>query len=295
LRVLRAVEHEQRPATPDEQQVLGRWSSWGAVAQATFARPEYAWARDELAELLSTTEYAAAQRATVNAHYTDAALVQQIWHAVDQLGFTGGQVLEPGCGSGHFIAFAPDGAHVTGVEMEPASAAIARLLHPHAQILVESFADTRAPEATFDLTIGNVPFGDLALLSRSGARFRCCHRPVSPDRSPNPPCRLLGNGLSTVPAVRRGSWLAKGLGSVTPVGVAGDRHALDPEVLDPVRRDPPPPVRAAQVTAKLTPVPAVACPQHVSQPPPGEGVQLAERPLCHGEFAPLQQRHFRVE
>ena len=27
-------------------------------------------------------------------------------------------------------------------------------------------------------------------LSRSGARFRCCHRPVSPDRSPNPPCEL---------------------------------------------------------------------------------------------------------
>jgi hypothetical protein len=32
------------------------------------------------------------------------------------------------------------------------------------------------------------------LESRPGARFRCCHRSVSPDRSPNPPCRLLGNG-----------------------------------------------------------------------------------------------------
>ena len=29
-------------------------------------------------------------------------------------------------------------------------------------------------------------------LSRPGARFRCCHRPVSPDRSPNPPCRRVG-------------------------------------------------------------------------------------------------------
>ncbi len=163
LRALRQLEAEQRPATPDEQQVLGRWSSWGAVAQATFARPEYAWARDELAELLNTEEYAAAQRSTFNAHYTDAALVQQIWHAVGELGFTGGQVLEPGCGSGHFIAFAPAGAHVTGVELEPSSAAIARLLHPHAQILAESFADTRASEATFDLTVGNVPFGDLIL------------------------------------------------------------------------------------------------------------------------------------
>ncbi len=161
--MLRQIEAEERPATPEEQQVLGRWSSWGAVAQATFARPEYAWARDELTELLSPGEYAAAQRATLNAHYTDAALVQQIWHAVAALGFTGGQVLEPGCGSGHFVAFAPDGAQITGVELEPAAAAIARVLHPHAQILNESFADTRAPEGTFDLTIGNVPFGDLVL------------------------------------------------------------------------------------------------------------------------------------
>ncbi|HEY1819202.1 MAG TPA: tyrosine-type recombinase/integrase, partial [Trebonia sp.] len=45
-------------------------------------------------------------------------------------------------------------------------------------------------------------------LSRPGARFRCCHRPVSPDRSPNPPYRSLGNGLSTLPAVRRGSQVA---------------------------------------------------------------------------------------
>lgn len=54
------------------------------------------------------------------------------------------------------------------------------------------------------------------MLSRSGARFRCCHRSVSPDRSPNPPYRSLGNGLSTVSAVRRGSWSARGLGSCCP-------------------------------------------------------------------------------
>ena len=55
-----------------------------------------------------------------------------------------------------------------------------------------------------------------SLLSRPGARCRCCHRSVSPGRSPNPPYRSLGNGLSTVSAVRRGSWSAKGLGSCCP-------------------------------------------------------------------------------
>ena len=55
------------------------------------------------------------------------------------------------------------------------------------------------------------------LLSRPGARFRCCHRPVSPDRSPNPPCQSPGNRLSTVPAVMRDSQVvAMGLGSCYP-------------------------------------------------------------------------------
>jgi hypothetical protein len=53
-------------------------------------------------------------------------------------------------------------------------------------------------------------------LSRPGARCWCCHLPVSPDRSPNPPYRSLGNGLSTLSAVRRGSQLAMGMGSCCP-------------------------------------------------------------------------------
>ncbi|MFC4121972.1 hypothetical protein ACFO0F_56000, partial [Nonomuraea zeae] len=39
--------------------------------------------------------------------------------------------------------------------------------------------------------------GDVTLLSRPGARCRDCSQSVSPGRSPNPPCRSLGNGLST--------------------------------------------------------------------------------------------------
>ncbi len=130
------------------------------------ARPECAWARDELAALLTQEELAAAARNTLNAHYTDAALVQAIWAGVRQLGFTGGQVLEPGCGSGNFIAFAPDGAQVAGVELEPVTAAIAAALYPDARILCESFASTRAREGVFDLAIGDVPFGAIRLNDR---------------------------------------------------------------------------------------------------------------------------------
>jgi integrase len=65
----------------------------------------------------------------------------------------------------------------------------------------------------------------LRLLSRPGARCRDCSRSVSPSRSPNPPCRSLGNGLSTVPAVRRGWGKAMGTGSWYP-GRSNGRPSL---------------------------------------------------------------------
>ena len=164
---MRTIQREARPATPDEQQVLARWSGWGAVPEVFDARrPEYAWAREQLATLLSPQEMAAAARNTLNAHYTDAGIVQAVWSAVQSLGFTGGRVLEPGCGSGNFIGFAPAAAQMTGVELDPVTAAIAAALHPRAQILAESFAGTRDPDGSYDLAIGNVPFGKAALHDR---------------------------------------------------------------------------------------------------------------------------------
>jgi N12 class adenine-specific DNA methylase len=167
MQTLRHTQRDGRPATGAEQAVLARWSGWGAVPEVFDPRrPEYTPARVELASLLTPEELAAAARNTLNAHYTDAALVRAIWSGVQQLGFTGGRVLEPGCGSGNFIAFAPPGAQMTGIELEPVTAQIAAALYPDAQILAESFADTRAADGFFDLAIGNVPFGAIRLNDR---------------------------------------------------------------------------------------------------------------------------------
>ena len=167
LHALRALQREGRPATAAEQAELARWSGWGAVPEVfDTTRQELAWARAELATLLTPGELAAAARNTLNAHYTDADLVQAIWAGVQQLGFAAGRVLEPGCGSGNFIAFAPGSAHVTGVELEPVTAQIAAALYPGAEVRNESFAGTRVPEGSFDLVVGNVPFGSIRLTDR---------------------------------------------------------------------------------------------------------------------------------
>ena len=128
--------------------------------------PEYALHHDELAGLLSPAELNAAARSTLNAHYTNPRLVEGMWAAARSLGFEGGRVLEPGCGVGTFVGLAPDDAQTTGVELDPVTAGIAAALYPEAEIRAESFADTRLPEGFADLTIGNVPFGNVTLNDR---------------------------------------------------------------------------------------------------------------------------------
>lgn len=126
-------------------------------------KDEFADYRGQLRTLLTEEEYAAARRTTLNAHYTDAAMVRTIWDAVAGLGFEGGTVLEPGCGSGNFIGFAPPSARMLGIELDPVTAGIAAALYPDAEIRNESFADTRVPDGGFDLVIGNVPFSNAIL------------------------------------------------------------------------------------------------------------------------------------
>ena len=74
-------------------------------------------------------------------------------------------MLEPGCGSGHFIGFAPTAVDIdwTGVELDPTSAQIAQLLYPQADIRTEGFEQTALADGSIDLVVGNVPFGKIAL------------------------------------------------------------------------------------------------------------------------------------
>ena len=120
--------------------MLAGWSSWGAIPQV-FDDPVWAAVRDRLRELTGPG-YDAAARTVLNAHYTHPALARAMWSVLAGLGFRGGRVLEPGCGSGLFLATAPAGAQVTGVELDPATALIAAALHPDHEVRAESFVDT---------------------------------------------------------------------------------------------------------------------------------------------------------
>ncbi len=114
--------------------------------------------------MLTADELAAARRSTLNAHYTDAAIATSIWQLVVDLGFDGGRILEPGCGTGVFLATRPDHLDIDaiGVELEPITARIAALLHPDAEVRNEGFETTRLL-GEVDAVVGNVPFAKVAL------------------------------------------------------------------------------------------------------------------------------------
>ena len=80
LRLLRDLEQQDRAPTVEEQRTLAAWSGWGAVPGVFDEdRDEWAQARSELLELVGEDGYAAARRTTINAHYTDPAIVAVIW------------------------------------------------------------------------------------------------------------------------------------------------------------------------------------------------------------------------
>ena len=165
---MRRLQAEQRAATVDEQAVLGRWASWGAIPNVFADDPDdWAATASQLRELVSDTEWTAARRTTINAHYTGAALVAPVWRFLTRVGLTGGTVLEPGCGSGNFIGFAPaefdEALSWIGIELDPITAQIAQHLYPDADIRNEGFETTAMHDASVDLVVGNVPFGQVAL------------------------------------------------------------------------------------------------------------------------------------
>lgn len=172
LRTLARIEQDQHPATPEERQTLMRFSGFGPIALSLFPNPvsgrykDASWCTlgEELRTLLSPEDYNSAKRTTFSAFYTAPAVIRAMYDALGQLGVPEqATVLEPGCGTGHFISHAPAAMRFIGIEFDRVSGRIARALHPGQDIRIENFRDTKLPAGRIDAVIGNVPFADVRL------------------------------------------------------------------------------------------------------------------------------------
>ena len=172
IETLKTIETERRPATAAERQCLARFAGFGAVARSLFPDPltghykDAGWQAlgEQLSALLTPDEYASAKRTTFNAFYTSPLVVESVFGALRRLGVPDDvHTLEPGCGTGNFLAGAPAAMRFTGVELDTLSGRIARALHPRQDIRIENFRDSRLPEGSVDCVVGNVPFADITL------------------------------------------------------------------------------------------------------------------------------------
>lgn len=158
---------EGREATLEEACAISAYSGWGGAANAFAENPTGGWAdvSRDLKELLSEDEFAD-QRATVlTAFYTPRPVVELIWETLRDAGICDegrAEILEPGCGTGNFMRCVPVGmdVHVTGVEIDPVSAGLARAICPDHTIVAADIAKCEIAEGSFDAAIGNVPYSD---------------------------------------------------------------------------------------------------------------------------------------
>jgi len=175
--VAKDISRQDRPATPKEQAELIRFTGFGAgeLANGVFRRPgenDFRQGWDEIGSSLETAvseaDYASLARCTQYAHFTPEFIIRAIWAGIERLGWRGGRVLEPGIGTGLFPALMPktyrDTAYVTGIELDPVTARIVKLLQPKARIIEGDFSRTDL-SSVYDLAIGNPPFSDRTVRS----------------------------------------------------------------------------------------------------------------------------------
>lgn len=164
IRLLKTLDVEQRQATAEEQEILSRYVGWGGIPQA-FDENNADWSKEyaELESLLTADEYKEARASTLNAFYTSPTVIKAMYEALDNMGLSKGNVLEPSCGVGNFMGLVPDSMEkirMYGVELDSISGRIAQQLYQKNKIAVQGFETMQFPDSFFDCVVGNVPFGN---------------------------------------------------------------------------------------------------------------------------------------
>lgn len=164
IHTLRSLQAGQRQPIPEEQAELAQYVGWGGLPQA-FDPDNTRWAEEyqKLKKLLDPKDYENARASTLNAHYTSPTVINAIYEGLQNMGFQGGNVLEPAMGIGNFFGAMPENmrshSNLYGVELDGITGQIAQMLYPDANIQVKGFEQTDFRNNSFDVAVGNVPFG----------------------------------------------------------------------------------------------------------------------------------------
>ena len=160
IKALKEIEKSGRAVTDEEKQLLAGYTGWGGLSGLFNSHTSQ---NETLIKLLTKEEYAAAISSSRNAYYTPVEIIDAVYAAVAKLGINANaRILEQSCGNGRFFGYMPqelrNTSAISGVELDPISGNIAKLLYDDVDINVENY--TKFNQKGFDLIVGNVPFGN---------------------------------------------------------------------------------------------------------------------------------------
>ena len=159
IELLLTLENEGRPATTEEKKILAKYKGWGGI---DIRRIPWELSR-KLYDLYDSEQLRDMQSSQNNAFFTPTGVIDAMYNGLKRMGFKGGNVLESSMGVGNFFGRMPVSmvakSALTGVELESYTARIAQYLYPGATVINKPFQDVAIRNGSYDLVIGNVPFG----------------------------------------------------------------------------------------------------------------------------------------
>jgi hypothetical protein len=184
IEVFQDLQATKRVPTQEEKDAMAAYTGWGSFGQQLFQgtyenpKPAKGWEEESewLRDTLGKEDWESAKDSIINAHYTAPVIVKAMWDMARRMGFKNGRVLEPSMGVGNFFGLMPkdmeQGSSLFGVEMDNTTGGMAKMLYPQANIQIKPYQDVHVADGTYDLIVGNVPFGDIAPADRRYDKFR---------------------------------------------------------------------------------------------------------------------------
>ena len=159
IELLLKLEEEGREATNEEKEILAKYKGWGGIDTRRLPYEQYS----RFNRYFDGVQRKNVQDSMNNAFFTPTKVVDAMYNGLKRLGFKGGNVLETSMGIGNFFGKMPVAmtakSALTGVELETYTARIAQYLYPGATVINKPFQDIAFKNNSYDLVIGNVPFG----------------------------------------------------------------------------------------------------------------------------------------
>ncbi len=177
IRELKALERRETEfgytdITEYAKNNLRRYVGWGGLSQIFDENSsENEFRRSQLKSVLTDEEYNAARSSTLNAHFTPQIVIDAMYKAIKNMELPrNARILEPACGTGNFISRLPANfseSEVVGIELDNVTARIADWLNKdnkNVTIINSAFEKSGLEDNSFDLAVGNVPFGNYNMI-----------------------------------------------------------------------------------------------------------------------------------